>query len=37
MLDRFVSHTGGRGAHALARLREAEWPAASTVIEVYGS
>jgi hypothetical protein len=35
--DWSVSHAGRRGPEALARLQDAEWPAASTVSAVYGS
>jgi hypothetical protein len=35
--DWSVSHARRRGPEALGRLQDAEWPAASTVSEVYGS
>jgi hypothetical protein len=35
--DWSISHASRRGPGALDRLHEAEWPAASTVSEVYGS
>jgi hypothetical protein len=35
--DWSVSNASRRGPDALARLQGAEWPAASTVSEVYGS
>jgi hypothetical protein len=35
--DWSVSHASRRGPDALSRLQDAEWPAASTVSEVYGS
>ncbi|MGH2881384.1 MAG: hypothetical protein ACRDPA_01545 [Solirubrobacteraceae bacterium] len=35
--DWSVSHASRRGADALGRLQDAEWPPASTVSEVYGS
>jgi hypothetical protein len=35
--DWSVSHASRRGREALLRLQDGEWPAASTVSEVYGS
>ena len=35
--DWSISHASTRGADALGRLQDAEWPPASTVSEVYGS
>ena len=35
--DWSISHASRRGPDALDRLQDAEWPAASTVSEVYGS
>jgi hypothetical protein len=35
--DWSVSHASRRGPEALSRLQDAEWPAARTVSEVYGS
>jgi hypothetical protein len=35
--DWSVSHASRRGPDALVRVQDAEWPAASTVSEVYGS
>jgi hypothetical protein len=37
MLDRFGLARGPTRADALARLREAEWPAPGTVSEVYAN
>ena len=31
------SHAARRGGDALARLKDGDWPAASTVIDLYGS
>lgn len=35
--DWSISHASRRGPEALLRLQHGEWPAASTVTEVYGS